>query len=620
MGEFGAVYVVSGHITGRTDTMPLRVEKLFQEYHTARLRSPLASVLTLLALVTLVVKVVLELEAPRPATCRAEAGPEPRRRVMSITVKNVSQALRRVRGAGPRQPGGARAARCWPCWGRPARARRRCCASSPAWRRPTPARSLASDEDVTRPAGPRPQRRLRLPALRPVPPHDASSRTSPSACASRLAGRPRCAERVRELLHLVRLEGLERRYPSQLSGGQRQRVALARALAAEPRVLLLDEPFGALDAKVRQELRQWLRRLHDEIHVTSIFVTHDQEEAFEVADRVVVMNQGRVEQAGTPAGGVRAPGQRLRHGLPGQRQRLPRPGAATAWRTLGGLAGGLARTTRTPSRARRRLRPAARAGDRAGAERRPLDAGDAWSTSTRPGRSRACSCGRPDGGDLIHVEDQPDALGGTGSEGRRDGVPRRRARCACSRRITRSKTNRGSFARLPERLASTPRNPSPLGGCPDRQVRPCLWMCWGDCIKGPRLEAVPTGRFGAASWSVFDPAGIGCHRTPNGSESGRSRVQRRFRKRRRTTTRPSDPPSKSRLCFSGHEVRRPKRRARLRRGVAARPGRLCCVVPRRVPPPRASAVGGGVLARTAPTGRPQDHRRHGPARRAAPRH
>jgi sulfate transport system ATP-binding protein len=107
--------------------------------------------------------------------------------------------------------------------------------------------------------------------------------------------------RVGELLKLIRLEALEKRYPAQLSGGQRQRVALARALAAEPKVLLLDEPFGALDAKVRQELRVWLRRLHQEIHVTSVFVTHDQEEAFEVADRVVVMNQGRVEQYGTPA-------------------------------------------------------------------------------------------------------------------------------------------------------------------------------------------------------------------------------------------------------------------------------------------------------------------------------
>lgn len=106
--------------------------------------------------------------------------------------------------------------------------------------------------------------------------------------------------RVNELLHLVRLEGLGGRYPSELSGGQRQRVALARALAVKPRLLLLDEPFGALDAKVRQELRTWLRNLHEEMHVTTVFVTHDQEEAFEVADRVVVMNQGQIEQSGTP--------------------------------------------------------------------------------------------------------------------------------------------------------------------------------------------------------------------------------------------------------------------------------------------------------------------------------
>jgi len=112
--------------------------------------------------------------------------------------------------------------------------------------------------------------------------------------------RDRVKERVRKLLRLVQLEGLERAVPAQLSGGQRQRVALARALAAEPKVLLLDEPFGALDAKVRQELRQWLRRLHDEIHLTSVFVTHDQEEAFEVADRVIIMNRGRIEQNGTP--------------------------------------------------------------------------------------------------------------------------------------------------------------------------------------------------------------------------------------------------------------------------------------------------------------------------------
>src|SRR5213076_1956962 len=114
--------------------------------------------------------------------------------------------------------------------------------------------------------------------------------------------RPRAEikERVRELLELVQLEGLAKRYPAQLSGGQRQRMALARALAVEPSVLLLDEPFGALDARVRKELRVWLRRLHEEVHVTTIFVTHDQEEAMDVAEQIVVMNDGRIEQSGAP--------------------------------------------------------------------------------------------------------------------------------------------------------------------------------------------------------------------------------------------------------------------------------------------------------------------------------
>lgn len=106
--------------------------------------------------------------------------------------------------------------------------------------------------------------------------------------------------RVHELLTLVQLDWLADRYPDQLSGGQRQRIALARALAVEPKVLLLDEPFGALDAKVRKDLRRWLRRLHDDLHITSIFVTHDQEEAMEVADRIVVLNKGRIEQIGSP--------------------------------------------------------------------------------------------------------------------------------------------------------------------------------------------------------------------------------------------------------------------------------------------------------------------------------
>jgi sulfate/thiosulfate transport system ATP-binding protein len=114
--------------------------------------------------------------------------------------------------------------------------------------------------------------------------------------------RPRAEtrKRVHQLLQLVQLEGLAKRYPAQLSGGQRQRMALARALAVEPSVLLLDEPFGALDVRVRKELRAWLRRLHDEVHVTTIIVTHDQEEAMEVAGQIVVLNEGRVEQVGSP--------------------------------------------------------------------------------------------------------------------------------------------------------------------------------------------------------------------------------------------------------------------------------------------------------------------------------
>ena len=115
--------------------------------------------------------------------------------------------------------------------------------------------------------------------------------------------RPSKAEieaKVMDLLRLVKLENFSDRYPTQLSGGQRQRVALARALAVEPKVLLLDEPFGALDAKVRKELRRWLRKLHDDFHITSIFVTHDQEEALDVADRIVVMNNGKIEQIGSP--------------------------------------------------------------------------------------------------------------------------------------------------------------------------------------------------------------------------------------------------------------------------------------------------------------------------------
>ena len=135
---------------------------------------------------------------------------------------------------------------------------------------------------------------------------------------------------MHELLELVHLEQFADRLPSQLSGGQRQRMALARALAVEPKVLLLDEPFGALDAKVRKELRDWLRRLHDEVHVTTVFVTHDQEEALEVSDEIVVINQGEIEQVGSPGRSLRQAGQRLRHGLPRPGDHARRTAGASA--------------------------------------------------------------------------------------------------------------------------------------------------------------------------------------------------------------------------------------------------------------------------------------------------
>jgi sulfate transport system ATP-binding protein len=128
--------------------------------------------------------------------------------------------------------------------------------------------------------------------------------------------------RVKELMKLVQLQGMAHRYPSQLSGGQRQRMALARALAAEPEVLLLDEPFGALDATVRKDLRRWLRRLHDEVHVTTIFVTHDQEEAMEVAEQIVVMNHGTIEQTGAPRDLYEHPGSEFVMSFVGEVNRL----------------------------------------------------------------------------------------------------------------------------------------------------------------------------------------------------------------------------------------------------------------------------------------------------------
>ena len=220
----------------------------------------------------------------------------------------------------------------------------------------------------------------------------------------------------------MRLEGLGDRYPSQLSGGQRQRIALARALAAEPKVLLLDEPFGALDAKVRQELRQWLRRLHDEIHVTSVFVTHDQEEAFEVADRVVVMNQ-RPDRAG-------------RHARRRCSSTRPTPsswtssatstcstaGCRTAGRMLGGVEVGLPGLPARRGAAGRRSTSGRTSWtwteDR---RRRQLPARRRWCTSTRPGRwSRSGSWPRTSAW-CINVDLTPEYRA-VGTEDRRPGL------------------------------------------------------------------------------------------------------------------------------------------------------------------------------------------------------
>ena len=156
------------------------------------------------------------------------------------------------------------------------------------------------------------RRRLRLPALRGVQAHDRARRTSRSGSKVRKRPKDEVARASTSCSSSSSCTGFGDRYPAQLSGGQRQRMALARALAPEPKVLLLDEPFGALDARVREELRVWLRRLHDETHTTTVFVTHDQEEAMDVADRVVVMNQGRVEQVGGPARALRRAGERVR--------------------------------------------------------------------------------------------------------------------------------------------------------------------------------------------------------------------------------------------------------------------------------------------------------------------
>ena len=317
MGEFGAVSVVSGHIRGLTNTMPLQVEILYNEYDFAAAFA-LASLLALLALVTLGFKSWLEWRsggavgrewramrrpracAGRPASgsrspaCRKRFGDQTVLEAIDLTIapgelvallgpsgSGKTTLLRIIAGLETADTGAVR----------------------------------FGGDDATRLTRAGAARRLRLPALRAVPPHDGVRNIAFGLTVRPRRARPsrrEIARRVDELLEMVQLAGFGARYPAQLSGGQRQRVALARALAIEPRVLLLDEPFGALDAKVRKDLRRWLRELHDRTGLTTVFVTHDQSEAMELADRVAILNAGRIEQIGAPREVSEAPGDAVR--------------------------------------------------------------------------------------------------------------------------------------------------------------------------------------------------------------------------------------------------------------------------------------------------------------------
>ena len=281
LGEFGAVSVVSGNIEGKTETMTLYVENQYQGFNTSGAYAA-SVVLALLSVVTLVAMTLFR---------RKEESSGYRRPGNLEELRDV----RRARGHLDRRAGGSLTALLGPSGSGKSTLLR----VIAGLERPDAGRVLLDGADVTALT---PQRR----GVGFVFQHYAAFRHMTVyenvAFGMRVRKRPKAEikERVGELLKLVQLEAFGKRYPAQLSGGQRQRMGLARALAVDPAVLLLDEPFGALDARVRKELRIWLRRLHDETHTTTLIVTHDQEEAMDVADQIVLMNHGKVEQTGDP--------------------------------------------------------------------------------------------------------------------------------------------------------------------------------------------------------------------------------------------------------------------------------------------------------------------------------
>ena len=303
LGEFGAVAVVSGHLEGKTETATLRVEDLYENFnlqgayaHLARARA----------------------DGRRRARDHDPDQAPGGSSVMSSRSRNVSKRFGdfvALDDVSLEVPTGSLIALLGPSGSGKSTLLR----IVAGLERADAGSVRLDDQDVT---GAAPQDR----GIGFVFQHYAAFKHMTVfqniAFGLKMRKRPKAeiSARVHELLELVQLEGMAERYPSQLSGGQRQRMGLARALAVEPKVLLLDEPFGALDARVRKELRVWLRRLHDETHTTTVIVTHDQEEAMEVAETVAVMNHGKIEQIAGPVRAVRAARERVRDGVRRRRQ------------------------------------------------------------------------------------------------------------------------------------------------------------------------------------------------------------------------------------------------------------------------------------------------------------